>query len=75
MFVLFQPRGDWWHEYADAREIPEDQKKKPVSQLPPGKYSLTASHILDWKGSMKLPENWYDPVTTNAVEIEILAKP
>jgi len=74
-FVLNQT-GDgqnaWWYEFADARQVPKEQKKQPLAQLPPGKYTLTATHKVSFRGN---PDNWYDPVTTNAVQIEITAKP
>jgi hypothetical protein len=77
-FVLNQGgETAWWFEFADARNVPKEQKEKPLSQLPPGKYTLTATHSLPgldrWSG--KSPDNWYDPVTTNTVQIEISAKP
>lgn len=74
-FVLNQGGESSHYAFADARKSLADQKKTLLSELPPGKYSFTASHDLPvWKGN-KSPDNWYQPVTANAVQIEITAKP
>ena len=43
-FVLNQTSESSRYVFADARKPPNERKKELLSPLPPGKYSLTASH-------------------------------